>query len=247
MTVHYLKIKPEYYKDIECGLKTFELRKNDRNFQVGDILMLIKLNDKGNETDQVTRVKVNYILKDCPQYGLKDGYAILGIDTGNRIGGTIALPNGDVGYIKNAKGGIGYIRDIKYAKLGGYETNDAPNVTKTTITDAAGFATNGDGRTEGSLIGGNPIRFSLGGLDKCVTAGDSGVYYVGDIGKGDGVAKNEDVKQRIDEAEKELRELFNDLIYEHNDNEGQYQLNNLASGFNTLLKYAREWQKNGEH
>lgn len=77
--VHYLKIKPEYYKDVECGIKTFELRKNDRNFQVGDVLMLIKLDDKGNETDQVTRVKVNYILKDCPQYGLKDGYAILGI------------------------------------------------------------------------------------------------------------------------------------------------------------------------
>ena len=80
MTVHYLKIKPEYYRDVQCGLKTFELRKNDRNFQVGDVLMLIKLDDKGNETDQVTRVKVNYILKDCPQYGLKEGYAILGIE-----------------------------------------------------------------------------------------------------------------------------------------------------------------------
>ena len=83
--VHYLKIKPEYYRDVQCGLKTFELRKNDRNFQVGDILMLIKLDDKGNETDQVTRVKVTYILKDCPQYGLKDGYAILGIAEESRI------------------------------------------------------------------------------------------------------------------------------------------------------------------
>lgn len=80
MTVHYLKIKPEYYKDVECGLKTFELRKNDRNFQVGDVLMLIKLDGEGNETDQVCKVKVTYILKDCPQYGLKDGYAILGIE-----------------------------------------------------------------------------------------------------------------------------------------------------------------------
>lgn len=79
MTVHYLKIKPEYYKDVLYGLKTFELRKNDRNFQVGDILMLIKLDDKGNETEQVIRKKVTYILKDCPQYGLKEGYAILGI------------------------------------------------------------------------------------------------------------------------------------------------------------------------
>ena len=79
MTVHYLKIKPEYYKDVECCLKTFELRKNDRDFQVGDILMLIKLEDKGNETDKVIKKKVKYILKDCPQYGLKEGYAILGI------------------------------------------------------------------------------------------------------------------------------------------------------------------------
>lgn len=84
MTVHYLKIKPEYYKDVECGLKTFELRKNDRDFQVGDILMLIKLDDMGNETDQVCKVKVRYILKDCPQYGLKDGYAILGINADSR-------------------------------------------------------------------------------------------------------------------------------------------------------------------
>lgn len=185
MTVHYLKIKPEYYRDVQSDLKTFELRKNDRDFQVGDVLMLIKLDDKGNETDQVTRVKVTYILKDCPQYGLKDGYAILGIDTGNRI-------------------------DFK----------------------SADFAV-------------KPVPVCLSDLDNCVKDRDGNVCYVGDIGKGDGVAKNEDVKQRIDEAEKELRELLNDLIYEHNDNDGEYELNNLSSGFNTLLKYAREWQKYG--
>lgn len=50
------------------------------------------------------------------------------------------------------------------------------------------------------------------------------------------------IKKDIDQAETELRSLFDDLIYEHCDNEGQYQLNNLASGFNTLLKYARKWQ-----
>lgn len=27
------------------------------------------------------------------------------------------------------------------------------------------------------------------------------------------------------------------------DNAGQYEPNNLASGFNTLLKYARKWQE----
>ena len=51
------------------------------------------------------------------------------------------------------------------------------------------------------------------------------------------------IKEYIDGAEKELRELFADLIYEHGDNGGQYEIHNRASGFNTLLKYARKWQK----
>lgn len=85
MTVHHLKIKPEYLEAVASGKKTFELRRDDRGFKVGDILMLIKLDDKGNETDQVTRVRVTYILKDCPQYGLKEGYAILGIAEESRI------------------------------------------------------------------------------------------------------------------------------------------------------------------
>ena len=54
------------------------------------------------------------------------------------------------------------------------------------------------------------------------------------------------IKEYVDGAEKELRELFTDLIYEHGDNGGQYELDNLASGFNTLLKYARKWQEYNE-
>lgn len=66
--------------------------------------------------------------------------------------------------------------------------------------DGQAVATGGVGRVkdpyggsaEGSLTGGsNPMQFSLSGLDKCVTAGDGGVYYVGDLfdkgnGKGNG-------------------------------------------------------------
>lgn len=75
---------------------------------------------------------------------------------------------------------------------------------------------------------------------------DGLIFAIKVLEKEEEAERNDDVKQRIDEAEKELRELFHDLIYEHNDNEGQYQLNNLSSGFNTLLKYAREWQKINE-
>lgn len=55
--------------------------------------------------------------------------------------------------------------------------------------------------------------------------------------------EKEGVKQLIDKAEKELNEVFYDLIYEHGDNDGQYELNDLDSGFHTLLKYARKWQR----
>ncbi|EKE9396612.1 DUF3850 domain-containing protein, partial [Listeria monocytogenes] len=37
---HELKILSEYFWDIAEGRKTFEIRKNDRNFQVGDYLIL---------------------------------------------------------------------------------------------------------------------------------------------------------------------------------------------------------------
>ena len=35
-----LKILPEYFEAVKSGKKTFELRKNDRDFCVGDILIL---------------------------------------------------------------------------------------------------------------------------------------------------------------------------------------------------------------
>ena len=37
-THHDLKISPKYYRDIESNEKTFEVRFNDRDFKVGDIV-----------------------------------------------------------------------------------------------------------------------------------------------------------------------------------------------------------------
>lgn len=52
-----------------------------------------------------------------------------------------------------------------------------------------------------------------------------------------------EIKKHIDEAERELREKFGELIFDYGDNDGQYFLHNRASGFNVLLEYARKWQK----
>lgn len=54
---------------------------------------------------------------------------------------------------------------------------------------------------------------------------------------------NEDVKRRIDKAEKELNEVFYNLMFEHGDNDGKYELDDPSSGFRALLKYARKWQR----
>jgi hypothetical protein len=46
---HYLKTWPEYFAAIDSGSKTFEIRKNDRGFQRGDILILEEYNPDTKE------------------------------------------------------------------------------------------------------------------------------------------------------------------------------------------------------
>lgn len=80
--VHALKTEQPYFNDIKSGAKTFELRKNDRNYKVGDTLILQEWSSTGGYTGETVVKIVTYILKDCVEYGLQDGYCILGIDDG---------------------------------------------------------------------------------------------------------------------------------------------------------------------
>jgi ASC-1-like (ASCH) protein len=78
MTVHHLKILPEYFRDIRKGIKPFEVRKNDRNYQVGDTLILNEYNPHNQiMTGAWTAQQVIYKL-DNPSY-VKEGFVILGI------------------------------------------------------------------------------------------------------------------------------------------------------------------------
>lgn len=38
--IHDLKITPKYFDDVWNGIKRFELRKDDRDYQIGDTLLL---------------------------------------------------------------------------------------------------------------------------------------------------------------------------------------------------------------
>lgn len=73
---HELKTAPQYFREIANGNKPFEVRRNDRDYHVGDIL---KLREYGGSdySGQEISVEVTYIL-DNPEY-CKDGYVIMGI------------------------------------------------------------------------------------------------------------------------------------------------------------------------
>lgn len=73
--VHSLKIAPTYFKEILTGAKRFEVRYNDRNFKVGDILFLEEFDKKGY-TGKFINAEITYILDD-PEY-CKKNYVVLG-------------------------------------------------------------------------------------------------------------------------------------------------------------------------
>ncbi len=74
------KILPEYFKAVRAREKTFELRRDDSDYQVGDILDLREWDGEKFTGNRVTR-QITYILKDCPEYGLQPGYCILAIQS----------------------------------------------------------------------------------------------------------------------------------------------------------------------
>ena len=71
------KILPKYFKDVCAGNKRFELRKDEDNIQVGDHLHLREW-DGEKYTGNEFSVIVKYVLRNVPEYGLDDGFCIIG-------------------------------------------------------------------------------------------------------------------------------------------------------------------------
>ena len=73
---HDLKILPKHFIAIKNDKKTFEVRLNDRNYNVYDILHLNEF-ISGEYTSRKIDVEVIYLL-DNPAY-CKEGFVIMGI------------------------------------------------------------------------------------------------------------------------------------------------------------------------
>lgn len=75
---HALKTWKLYYELQEQGKKLFELRKDDRDYKIGDIFLSQEFDNTMNEyTRRETAYRITYILRDAEIFGLKQGYCIL--------------------------------------------------------------------------------------------------------------------------------------------------------------------------
>lgn len=84
---HVLKTWPAYFDAVKRGDKPFEVRRDDRGFQKGDILVLRRTREDQNfyvDYDFDGRVKhelrkcITYVLTGG-QFGIEAGYVVLGL------------------------------------------------------------------------------------------------------------------------------------------------------------------------
>lgn len=75
---HELKILPEFFEAVILGLKTFEIRKNDRDYKVGDIVFLNEF-DGAKMTGRWTERVITYVT----DYEQKEGYIAFSIISPN--------------------------------------------------------------------------------------------------------------------------------------------------------------------
>lgn len=77
---HELKCHEEFYEAVISGHKTFEIRKNDRGFQAGDLLLLRETDNKGIEyTGRFSEHLVTYMTT----YNQNYNYVVMAIKPTN--------------------------------------------------------------------------------------------------------------------------------------------------------------------
>lgn len=76
---HSLKTWPEFFEKIADGTKTFELRKDDRGFEVGDELILVEYSPVADcVTGRKVIRRVTYIMRG-PSFGLDAGWCVMAL------------------------------------------------------------------------------------------------------------------------------------------------------------------------
>lgn len=71
------KILPEYFRSVVNGTKKFEIREDEDNLQICDVIILREW-DGEKYTGREIKKDIDYVLRNVPEYGLMPGYVILG-------------------------------------------------------------------------------------------------------------------------------------------------------------------------
>lgn len=78
MTVHHLKTWPQHFRAVEKGSKTFEVRKDDRDFQVADVLILQEWEPATKQyTGRELSARVGYVLRES--FGVEEGHVAMSL------------------------------------------------------------------------------------------------------------------------------------------------------------------------
>lgn len=79
LQAHELKTIEPYFSKVWDGLKTFELRKDDRDFCIGDYLILRRYYPKSKTYDGLAILaRVDYLFRG-PKYGLLEDHCIMSL------------------------------------------------------------------------------------------------------------------------------------------------------------------------
>lgn len=80
--VHELKCESMFFADVVSGVKTFEVRKNDRDFRQGQRILL-RESKNGVCLGQACLLEITYMLFGG-QYGIDPDYVVMGIKVLNK-------------------------------------------------------------------------------------------------------------------------------------------------------------------
>lgn len=89
--IHRLKTWPGPFQALAMSVKTFELRKNDRGYEVGDFLVLDEWSPEDGYVEAAPLIRqVSYVL--TAGFGLRDGFVAMAVESvSNVVEDTIRL------------------------------------------------------------------------------------------------------------------------------------------------------------
>lgn len=144
MAEHELKTDPAAFDDVACGAKTHEIRFNDRNYAVGDVLVLRRTKNTG----RAMSVGIPLEFSDVPPlrrvvthiqtgYGLGPGWIIMSI----RSEGAPLLPPLSAEQVIDLRSRYGWAKEtIRSIERAIRATVPTPGVDHSTVANAARYA-----------------------------------------------------------------------------------------------------------